>query len=107
MTDFELIPQVVELARRAGAAILPFWRADVAVTSKADESPVTAADLAAHKVIAEGVQALAPQLLLTSNIGCRLHLGAGLAAVETLHPVTLLARQLKAPPPGPTGSPAD
>ena len=50
MTDLELISQVVALARRAGAAILPFWRADVAVTSKADESPVTAADLAAHKL---------------------------------------------------------
>ncbi|MBN8741058.1 MAG: hypothetical protein BGP24_20160 [Lysobacterales bacterium 69-70] len=39
-------------------------------------------------------------LLLTSNIGCRLHLANGLRerghAVEVLHPVTLLARQLKA-----------
>lgn len=45
-------------------------------------------------------QALAPQMLLTSNIGCRLHLGAGVPAIETLHPITLLARQLKAAPPG-------
>lgn len=39
-------------------------------------------------------------LLLTSNIGCRLHLANGLRerghAVEVLHPITLLARQLKA-----------
>jgi 3'(2'), 5'-bisphosphate nucleotidase len=38
---------VVELALQAGEAILPFWRAGVAVTNKADDSPVTAADLAA------------------------------------------------------------
>jgi glycolate oxidase iron-sulfur subunit len=38
-------------------------------------------------------------LLLTSNIGCRLHLANGLRergrAIDVLHPVTLLARQLK------------
>ncbi|PBD27291.1 3'(2'),5'-bisphosphate nucleotidase CysQ, partial [Pseudomonas aeruginosa] len=39
--------ELVALVRRAGEAILPHWRADVAVRSKADESPVTAADLAA------------------------------------------------------------
>lgn len=39
-----------------------------------------------------------PALLLTANIGCRLHLGAGLtergARVTIEHPLTLLARQL-------------
>ncbi|MCA4125172.1 hypothetical protein LDY98_02255, partial [Pseudomonas aeruginosa] len=39
--------ELVALVRRAGEAILPHWRANVAVRSKADESPVTAADLAA------------------------------------------------------------
>jgi glycolate oxidase iron-sulfur subunit len=36
--------------------------------------------------------------LLSSNIGCRLHLAAGLAeqgqAIATLHPLVLLAQQL-------------
>ncbi len=45
---------VIELARRAGEAILPFWRADVEVMDKADASPVTAADLAAHPLISFG-----------------------------------------------------
>lgn len=40
-------------------------------------------------------------ILATSNIGCALHLAAGLRErgihVETLHPVTLLARQLRQP----------
>ncbi|MBE1158988.1 (Fe-S)-binding protein [Dyella acidiphila] len=39
------------------------------------------------------------QLLLSSNIGCRLHLAAGLAAqastLPTMHPLTLLAQQLE------------
>ena len=70
MSPVDLMPQVVELARRAGEAILPFWRADVAVTAKADASPVTAADLAAHKVIAEGLQTLAPEIPVLSEEDC-------------------------------------
>lgn len=46
----------------------------------------------------EQVDALGPDLLLTSNIGCRLHLADGLRTrgrgIEVLHPITLLARQL-------------
>jgi len=42
---------------------------------------------------------LEPDYLVTTNIGCALHLKSGLAArdikVEILHPVTLLARQLR------------
>lgn len=41
-----------------------------------------------------------PGLLLTANIGCRLHLGAGLqergTPMEVQHPLMLLARQLRA-----------
>jgi 3'(2'), 5'-bisphosphate nucleotidase len=43
-----LMAPVVELALKAGEAILPFWRTGTAVTAKSDDSPVTAADLAAH-----------------------------------------------------------
>lgn len=47
----------------------------------------------------DGVQSAQVDLLLTSNIGCRLHLGAGLrergAALEVMHPIALLARQLR------------
>lgn len=45
------------------------------------------------------VDAQAPDLLLTSNIGCRIHLANGLRqrgrAVPVLHPLTLLAQQLE------------
>lgn len=70
MNDRELMQGVIQIALHAGEAILPFWRADVAVTSKADDSPVTAADLAAHRVIAAGLQALAPQIPVLSEEDC-------------------------------------
>ncbi len=70
MNDKHLMLEVVQLARVAGAAILPFWRADVAVTAKADDSPVTAADLAAHHVILAGLQALAPDIPVLSEEDC-------------------------------------
>ncbi|WP_422403973.1 3'(2'),5'-bisphosphate nucleotidase CysQ [Pseudomonas sp. GZD-209] len=70
MNDLQLMQQVVKLVQLAGEAILPFWRAGVAVTTKADDSPVTAADLAAHRIIADGLQALAPQIPVLSEEDC-------------------------------------
>ncbi|AXI59193.1 3'(2'),5'-bisphosphate nucleotidase [Pseudomonas kribbensis] len=62
-----MMAPVVELALQAGEAILPFWRADVAVTAKSDDSPVTAADLAAHHVIVAGLAALDPSIPVLSE----------------------------------------
>jgi 3'(2'), 5'-bisphosphate nucleotidase len=62
-----LLAPVIEMARRAGEVILPYWRADVAVMTKADESPVTAADLAAHHLLVAGLQALAPDIQVLSE----------------------------------------
>lgn len=62
-----LLAPVIALAHRAGEAILPFWRADVAVTSKSDDSPVTAADLAAHHVLLDGLTALDPSIAVLSE----------------------------------------
>lgn len=69
-----LLPGVVELAHRAGDAILPFWRNNVKVDAKADESPVTAADLAAHHVIVAGLTALAPDIPILSEEDCNIEL---------------------------------
>lgn len=48
--------------------------------------------------VLEAMPRPAPDLLLTANIGCRLHLGAGLhergTRIRVDHPLTLLARQL-------------
>ncbi|UDU81609.1 3'(2'),5'-bisphosphate nucleotidase CysQ [Pseudomonas sp. HN2-3] len=74
MNDLQLMHEVVKLAQVAGQAILPFWRADVAVSNKADDSPVTAADLAAHRVIADGLLALAPHIPVLSEEDCDMSL---------------------------------
>lgn len=74
MNDLQLMHEVVKLAQLAGQAILPFWRADVAVSNKADDSPVTAADLAAHRVIADGLLALAPHIPVLSEEDCDISL---------------------------------
>ena len=62
-----LLQGVIQLAHAAGDAILPFWRADVAVTAKADNSPVTAADVAAHHVLLDGLTALDPSIPVLSE----------------------------------------
>jgi len=62
-----LIPAVIELVRQAGAATLPHWRADVTVNEKADASPVTAADMAAHHILNDGLLALAADIPVLSE----------------------------------------
>ena len=65
-----LVSAVVELVQAAGRATLPYWRADVAVQTKADDSPVTAADLAAHHVLAAGLVALDAAIPVLSEEDC-------------------------------------
>ncbi|WP_443190200.1 3'(2'),5'-bisphosphate nucleotidase CysQ [Pseudomonas indica] len=62
-----LLPAVIELVRAAGQAILPYWRIGVTVTEKADASPVTAADMAAHDLLVAGLRALAPDIPVLSE----------------------------------------
>ena len=62
-----LLEGVITLAHAAGDAILPFWRADTEVIAKADDSPVTAADLAAHHVLLDGLTALDPGIPVLSE----------------------------------------
>ncbi|WP_296260060.1 MULTISPECIES: 3'(2'),5'-bisphosphate nucleotidase CysQ [unclassified Pseudomonas] len=62
-----LLAPVIDLCRRAGHAILPFWRSGVEVTAKSDNSPVTAADLAAHELLVAGLKALDPSIHILSE----------------------------------------
>lgn len=59
--------ETVRIARRAGDAILAVYRSDFAVEHKADRSPLTEADLAAHRVIAAGLAEIAPALPVLSE----------------------------------------
>jgi len=69
-----LLPAVIQAVKDAGAAILPFWRSNLAVTQKADASPVTEADLAAHHLLAERLQQIAPDIALLSEEDCKIPL---------------------------------
>ncbi|POP41064.1 3'(2'),5'-bisphosphate nucleotidase CysQ [Superficieibacter electus] len=64
-----MLQQICELARRAGDAIMQVYDdvKPIEVTSKQDDSPVTAADIAAHNVIIEGLQALTPDIPVLSE----------------------------------------
>ncbi|MGA9421464.1 MAG: 3'(2'),5'-bisphosphate nucleotidase CysQ [Rhodanobacteraceae bacterium] len=55
-----LARSVADIAARAATAILDVYRGDFAVDHKDDRSPLTAADLAAHRIIAQGLDALTP-----------------------------------------------
>jgi 3'(2'), 5'-bisphosphate nucleotidase len=55
------------LARRAGAAILEIYAGSFAVEQKADDSPLTAADMASHRIIVAGLQELTPDIPVLSE----------------------------------------
>ena len=57
-----LIEPLTEIVIRAGAAILAVNRSAMRVDGKSDGSPVTEADLAADRVIAEGLAKVAPDI---------------------------------------------
>jgi 3'(2'), 5'-bisphosphate nucleotidase len=55
-----LLEALVQLARRAGDAVMAVYRSDFVVSGKADASPVTAADLRAEAIITPALLALWP-----------------------------------------------
>ena len=55
------------LARRAGAAILEVYASSFAVETKSDNSPLTAADMASHRVIVDGLRELTPDIPVLSE----------------------------------------
>ena len=58
---------VLDLARLAGDAILAIYRRNFDVEYKDDRSPLTEADLAAHRILAAGLAALTPSLPVLSE----------------------------------------
>lgn len=55
------------LVQEAGEATLAWWNKPLEVTAKSDDSPVTAADLAAHQLIVQGLQTLTPDIPILSE----------------------------------------
>jgi 3'(2'), 5'-bisphosphate nucleotidase len=58
----QLAEQLTEVARHAGAEILKIYAADFTATRKADQSPVTEADVAAEAVILAALRRLTPDI---------------------------------------------
>ncbi|MDE1473166.1 3'(2'),5'-bisphosphate nucleotidase CysQ [Xenorhabdus bovienii] len=64
-----MLQQICQLAREAGAAIMAVYQDEqpLKVEHKMDDSPVTAADIAAHKIIKAGLMRIAPDIPLLSE----------------------------------------
>lgn len=66
------LPTVRAIADRAGQAILEVYAQDFSASTKADRTPITAADLAAHALIVEALSALTPMLPVISEESAQL-----------------------------------
>lgn len=58
---------ICELSRKAGAAVMDIYEKDFAIYDKSDSSPLTEADLAAHKILVEGLNILTPDIPVLSE----------------------------------------
>ena len=65
----ETLEAISLLSRQAGEAIMAIYQGDKPVEAnfKSDSSPVTAADLAAHQLIVEGLRLLTPDIPILSE----------------------------------------
>lgn len=64
------LPAIINIAEQAGQAILDIYQQDsdaFNITGKADDSPLTAADLASHQLIVNALQQLTPELPILSE----------------------------------------
>lgn len=63
-----LLPQVIEIARSAGQMTLEIYeKKQYEAYTKSDETPVTSADIAAHKLITERLSELTPDIPVLSE----------------------------------------
>ncbi len=65
--DADLTRHLIDLVERAGDAILEIYETDFSVDIKADDSPLTQADLAAHRIIVAELGKLTPEIPILSE----------------------------------------
>lgn len=63
----QLAQQIVAIAKQAGDEIMTIYDKDFAIYEKQDTSPLTEADLAAHKVIVAGLEAVSDLPILSEE----------------------------------------
>ena len=59
--------EIIEIAERAGSIILNIYQGDFEIKEKADQSPLTEADMASHNFITENLKLLHPSIPLLSE----------------------------------------
>ena len=62
-----LLEQVLDIAKQAGEKIMQIYARDFDVMNKADSSPLTEADLAAHHTIVDGLKSLSDLPILSEE----------------------------------------
>lgn len=67
LTPALLLPKVLEIAERAGVVIMQHYEAGTTVTTKADSSPVTAADEAGEAIILAALRELTPSIPIVAE----------------------------------------
>jgi 3'(2'), 5'-bisphosphate nucleotidase len=63
----DLVKALLVIARDAGKAIMKVYQQDFSVAFKDDKSPLTAADMAAHHIIEQGLNILTPGIPVLSE----------------------------------------
>lgn len=63
----EFVPEIKKISCQAGDRILEIYNTDFSVENKEDNSPLTAADMAAHKIICEELSTLTPSIPILSE----------------------------------------
>ena len=63
----QLLPQLLNISRRAGDAILEIYGQKFSVIRKDDDSPLTQADLASHVIIRDALTRLTPDIPVLSE----------------------------------------
>lgn len=66
MSDIN-IQAIIDIAIKAGDAILSIYERDFDIQHKEDKSPLTEADLASHKTIVSALEALTPEIPILSE----------------------------------------
>ena len=67
MSQLNTLEQVLTIAKEAGAEIMQIYARDFDVMDKSDASPLTEADLAAHKTICKGLKAISDLPILSEE----------------------------------------
>lgn len=62
-----LIPDLLKIAEDASAKVMEIYQTDFTVNTKADDSPITAADMASHHILQDGLTALTPDIPVMSE----------------------------------------